>query len=499
MGLPRSYLSSTDAGWAATSSWEAQEDKNVFPRIASLQAKWKCWSSRGPGRRASLQRPRPSDFDRLQDTGARRRSMANSTTHVFRRRASYHASCCTMHGSQRTPFHGSVADDPSEIRGGMCMSTCTRTLVDNAATHSGTFPPSLCARTGPSGASDARAVEGVQGKRYGSRAFVMDSRLSAPPRSRDRGGRLVVTGASGFIGRWASRALQDLGYEVHCFSRSGRSGGGATWHVADVLDCSATRHLISEIGAERLLHLAWETEHGAYWDSPLNERWLDATKELITSFHEAGGTRVVCAGTCAEYDWADPGLARESCYESTTRTAPRTPYGAAKLALGAWLASRKDLSSATGRGFFLYGEGEDRRRLVPSSVLAILEGGQARTGPGSLIRDFLHVADGGAAFAALLASEVQGPVNVASGTATTIARVVSTIARLLDQPDAVGIGALPGRPGDPPRLVASVERLGREVGFSPTIDLDAGIGRSIAWLKSERAQSASLHGTDTAH
>jgi nucleoside-diphosphate-sugar epimerase len=123
--------------------------------------------------------------------------------------------------------------------------------------------------------------------------------------------------------------------------------------------------------------------------------------------------------------------------------------------------------------------------------LAILEGGQARTGPGSLIRDFLHVADGGAAFAALLASEVQGPVNVASGTATTIARVVSTIARLLDQPDAVGIGALPGRPGDPPRLVASVERLGREVGFSPTIDLDAGIGRSIAWLKSERAQSAS--------
>jgi len=117
MGLPRSYLSSTDAGWAATSSWEAQEDKNVFPRIASLQAKWKCWSSRGPGRRASLQRPRPSDFDRLQDTGARRRSMANSTTHVFRRRASYHASCCTMHGSQRTPFHGSVADDPSEIRG----------------------------------------------------------------------------------------------------------------------------------------------------------------------------------------------------------------------------------------------------------------------------------------------------------------------------------------------------------------------------------------------
>jgi nucleoside-diphosphate-sugar epimerase len=130
-------------------------------------------------------------------------------------------------------------------------------------------------------------------------------------------------------------------------------------------------------------------------------------------------------------------------------------------------------------------------------VLAILEGGKARTGPGSLVRDFLHVADGGAAFAALLASDVQGPVNVASGTATTIARVVSTIARVLGQPDAVEIGALPGRPRDPQRLVASVERLGREVGFNPTINLDAGIGRAIAWWRSERAQSA-RHRTDGA-
>jgi nucleoside-diphosphate-sugar epimerase len=111
-----------------------------------------------------------------------------------------------------------------------------------------------------------------------------------------------------------------------------------------------------------------------------------------------------------------------------------------------------------------------------------------------LIRDFLHVADGGAAFAALLASEVRGPVNVASGNAVTITQVVTTIARFLGHPHSVDIGALPRRPGDPPRLVASVERLRREVGFGPTIDLEAGIARTVDWWKSERAQDVSCHG-----
>ena len=95
--------------------------------------------------------------------------------------------------------------------------------------------------------------------------------------------RVVVTGASGCLGRWASHALRERGYEVHCVSRTlGGADDGMQWHATDLLDVSSARRLMSDVRPAALLHLAWETEHGVYWSSPENERWLGATKELVT-------------------------------------------------------------------------------------------------------------------------------------------------------------------------------------------------------------------------
>jgi nucleoside-diphosphate-sugar epimerase len=258
--------------------------------------------------------------------------------------------------------------------------------------------------------------------------------------------RVLVTGASGFVGRWALRALRARGHDVHAMTRKARpEGDGIVWHAADVLDGPSARRVIEDVHAERLLHLAWVTEHGAYWESPENPRWVDATKELIARFGEVGGARVVCAGTCAEYEWNNPDLSRSDCHESTTATVPRTLYGTSKLAVNAWLATRRSPSWASGRIFFTYGEGEDSRRLVPSVILALLRGDRARTGPGGLVRDFMHISDVGAAFATLVESDVRGAVNVASGAGLTLAEVVTAIAKIVGRLDAVDLGALAGK------------------------------------------------------
>ena len=124
------------------------------------------------------------------------------------------------------------------------------------------------------------------------------------------------------------------------------------------------------------------------------------------------------AGSCAEYDWSRVAVCHERSSPLADEAGTATPYAACKIAMQRSLEEfgrAHGLSSAWGRIFFQYGPGEHRERLVASVIVNLLEGREARCTHGRQIRSFLHVEDAGAAFAALLASSVQGPVNVGSG------------------------------------------------------------------------------------
>lgn len=301
--------------------------------------------------------------------------------------------------------------------------------------------------------------------------------------------RALVTGATGFIGRQLLHALRARGYELHAVARRppAEAPADVRWHEADLLDNEARASLIAAVKPSHLLHLAWIAEHGVYWESPLNTAWLDASQDLVARFEEAGGSRFVGAGTCAEYDWTAPQLKDGDCVERTTPRRPATLYGQCKLRFADWLAQRPGLSTAWGRLFFLHGPGEDARRLVPSVILALLAGRAAAIGPGTQIRDFLTTQDAGAGFAALLDSAVTGSVNIASGSGAAVSDIALKIGDLLGRSELVQIGALPARPGEPPRLVADTTRLAREVGFHPAFDLESGLGATIGWWREAQA------------
>src|SRR5260370_34716314 len=138
------------------------------------------------------------------------------------------------------------------------------------------------------------------------------------------------------------------------------------------------------------------------------------------------------------------------------------------------------MSSAWGRIFHLYGPHEHPSRLVSSVIRSLLRGEPVPCSDGRQVLDFLHVADVASAFVALLESNVEGPVNIASGVPVTVRRVVETIAQKIARPDLVRFGARPATPG-PSRLVASVRRLDREVGWKPHYALDKGLDQIIEW------------------
>jgi nucleoside-diphosphate-sugar epimerase len=294
--------------------------------------------------------------------------------------------------------------------------------------------------------------------------------------------RILLTGASGFIGLPLTAELARGDDEVHALSRRSVTpeAPGVRWHRVDLSDESATASLIGDLAPEQLVHLAWYVEHGRFWEAPENVLWVEHSLHLLRAFARAGGRRAVMLGTCAEYDWS---AANGPLSETSSRLAPATLYGVAKDALrrlAAAYAEREGFELAWARPFFFYGPREDPGRLVSSVARSLLAGQAVDTTSGEQRRDFLHVDDVAAAVLAVLRSPVVGPVNIASGESVMVAEVIERIAQLIGRPELVRRGGLPDRP-EPPLLVADIVRLRDEVGFRPRWALIDGLTDAVQW------------------
>jgi nucleoside-diphosphate-sugar epimerase len=286
--------------------------------------------------------------------------------------------------------------------------------------------------------------------------------------------RVLLTGATGLIGRQTIAPLRERGFTVVALSHSSRSVAGVDETVvADLLDGGSTRAAVRSAAATHLIHLAWHDTLADRWTSPKNIDWSAATLQLVRRFAEAGGQCAVIAGSCAEYDWR-----AEGPFSEGDALGAATLYGRAKAATGALLmaAAREiGISLAWARIFFCYGPGEPPGRLVGDLIAGLSSGNVVECTDGRQARDFLHTADIGRALALLADRKASGPVNVGSGRAVPVATVIEAVARLLGRPDLVRLGAQPRPLDDPPCIEADVRRLTMEFGFRPEFDLESGI------------------------
>jgi nucleoside-diphosphate-sugar epimerase len=311
--------------------------------------------------------------------------------------------------------------------------------------------------------------------------------------------KVLVTGASGYIGRHALRPLLDSGCEVYALAR--RREGDFEWprgvHVLtlDLFDDAARQKAVAGISPECLLHLAWYAEHGKFWEARENIAWLALSIRMLGEFVQYGGRRIVVSGSCAEYLWNG-----EPCREASTPLEPRSLYGVCKATLFKFLeagAARLGLSYAWGRIFLLYGSSEPEGRLIPATTRALLEGRPALCTHGGQVRDFMHVEDVAGALVRILTSGVSGTVNIGSGEPISIAQAVGELARRAGQPHLLRLGALPPREDDVPIVIPDIARLRDEVGFRPALTLAEGLQKTLAWWE-DRLRSAQRQKSESA-
>lgn len=291
--------------------------------------------------------------------------------------------------------------------------------------------------------------------------------------------RVLCTGAAGFVGSHAVRALLEAGHQVTAVvrdpARAARLADLAArvdLRVVDLDDAAATDALLP---AETILHAAWYTRPKDYLGSRENLRSLATTLRFAERAFESGCKKLVVVGSCLEY--ADlPRLRLED-----DALVPSTLYASCKVAayhvLGA-LAKAHGAELVWGRMFHVHGRGEAAGRLLPWLSGRLRAGEVVELGDGLQLRDHLHVADVATGLVTLLTPGISGAFNICTGQPVTLREVVETVASLLGRPDLLRFVSRPRGPNELAFLAGDPTRL-RALGWRPRFDLRSGLADAL--------------------
>ena len=320
-----------------------------------------------------------------------------------------------------------------------------------------------------------------------------------------RGRIALVTGAEGFAGSWLCRALLDEGATVLGYdrgvdeSRPTRISGLELQGVADrvevvhgdLTDSDLVSSVIRDRGVDAVFHLAAQTIVGAANASPVPtfEANVQGTWTLLEACRTHGVRTVVVASSDKAY-----GPHEELPYREDAPLRPIYPYDVSKAA--ADLIARSywhtfELPVAVTRFANLYGGGDLHfSRLVPEAVSAVIDGRRpVIRSDGSPERDFLYVEDAARAYLALAAALDEGrgrgeAFNAGGGRPHPVREVVELICRLAGsevEPDIRGEGSLAG---EIDRQYLDSTKIRELTGWSPRVDLEDGLRRTIEWYRS---------------
>ena len=266
-------------------------------------------------------------------------------------------------------------------------------------------------------------------------------------------GITLLTGATGFVGRQVLRALREKGVRVRVVVRDGKQSQLETLNGVETV--VTTRDLFAESadwwtdvfrGIDAVIHVAWYAEPGKYLESTKNLDCLIGTLHMAKGAIQAGVKRFIGIGTCFEYDLTGGILSVD------TPLRPLTPYAGAKaaafMALSQWLTQQR-VEFAWCRLFYLYGEGEDGRRLVPYLHSKLAAGEHVELTSGSQIRDFLDVREAGRMIVETALSDEQGPVNICSGVPITVRQLAEQVADEYGRRELLKFGFRPYNLVDP--------------------------------------------------
>ena len=258
---------------------------------------------------------------------------------------------------------------------------------------------------------------------------------------------VLLTGATGFVGRQILRRLIEHGYDVRAVIRSSTADKllptvkvEEVVEIDDLFSQSAEWWQSTCDDVDAVIHAAWFVQPGHYLSSELNLNCLAGTLTLAKGAIAARVGHFTGLGTCGEY---------EASMEKLTTTSPlgcNSLYSAAKISafhLLTQLFGAAHIPFAWCRLFYLFGEDEHPSRLTPFVHRRLAAGEDAEITSGGLIRDFLDVRTAGNRIVDLALAFHDGPANVCSGKAVSIREYCETLANSYGRHDLLRFATKP--------------------------------------------------------
>lgn len=293
--------------------------------------------------------------------------------------------------------------------------------------------------------------------------------------------KILVTGASGFIGSHLCHCLLRKDAEVHAVSRIPISDNSPVrWWQANLEDIAAVRQLLNNIKPDVIFHLASHVAGSRSLELvlPTFHSNLESSVNLLTVASEVGCRRIVLIGSLEEPQIGD------------ATTIPCSPYAAAKWASSAYGRMFHELYQTPvviARLFMVYGGGQkDLTKLIPYVTLSLLQGQAPKLASGQRQVDWIYIDDvvNGLLAAALTPNAEGCTVDLGSGFLTPINAVVKRIVKLVNSPVEPLFGAFPDRRFEQVRVANTADTYAK-LGWQPVVCLEEGLKQTVDWYKSQ--------------
>jgi nucleoside-diphosphate-sugar epimerase len=314
--------------------------------------------------------------------------------------------------------------------------------------------------------------------------------------------RVLITGATGFVGAHLARRLLREGHEVHALVRPGYTGwriesirADVRLHELDMDDDEALNARVAQIRPEWVFHLA---VHGAYSSQTSLKQMVQtniiSTFNLVEACLKTGFEAFINTGSSSEYGFKD------HAPDETEWVDPNSYYAVTKVSATQFcrhVAIQHDAHIVTLRLYSVYGPYEEPARLMPTLIRHGFKGELPPLVNPDIARDYVYTDDVDDAY--LLAASTQVPrgavYNVGTGVQTTLREVVDVARRTLNIPAEPQWGTMPDRKWDTSVWVSNPARIGRELGWQPRVSFADGFKRMADWLREHREYHA-IYGLD---